>query len=451
MNPVCKNHPGKKGTRRCYRCKQYVCSECQILASRHYFCGIECYEAYVGRSAPNAEASKPADRGGWLAGLRVRLPGPNSRMVLVGGAALGLAVVVGVLWYLIHRIDVLEARLTRVNAEASQKAAPARLAVLEPAPGAMVLSNRISIEGEAEDNHIISLVADGRVLDVTLARNGQFAFEDVRTTRGDNHFVVKMIDSEGRVTTLQELNLVYNNPTVRYLARNVRRGDPRQRQIALTFDGDYLANASSEILDMLKAKDVRCTFFVTGRFISRYPEVVRRIVAEGHEVGNHTWSHPHLTTFTENTMHLTHHELSREAFQDELRRTAEAFEVCTGREMAPYWRAPYGEHNLEIREWAAELGYRHIEWTVGRDWASTMDTMDWVADTTSPAYRSADEIVEKILSFGNGSEYGAGGCIILMHLGTMRESDLPHKKIPEIMDGLAEQGYELVKVSELLN
>ncbi|MFQ5709444.1 MAG: polysaccharide deacetylase family protein, partial [bacterium] len=165
---------------------------------------------------------------------------------------------------------------------------------------------------------------------------------------------------------------------------------------------------------------------------------------------NHTWDHPHLTTFAENKLQETRPEVTREFLQDELRKTAAAFMAATGQQMAPYWRAPYGEQNQEIREWAAELGYQHVEWTLGRDWKSTMDTMDWVADTTSPAYRSADEILDKILNYGNGSNHGANGCIVLMHLGTLRNGDFPHKKLPQIIDGLQARGYELVTITELL-
>ena len=102
-------------------------------------------------------------------------------------------------------------------------------------------------------------------------------------------------------------------------------------------------------------------------------------------------------------------------------RTAELYKAVTGKEMNKLWRAPYGEHNYEIRQWAAEVGYRHIGWTVGKNWEEGMDTMDWVADKNSPAYHSADEVVEKILAFGNGNKEGANGTIILMHLGTTRE------------------------------
>ncbi|MFQ5752254.1 MAG: polysaccharide deacetylase family protein [bacterium] len=259
------------------------------------------------------------------------------------------------------------------------------------------------------------------------------------------------MSENGVVTSLETIKIAYNNPTINYLSKNITHGNRFEPKVALTFDGGYLANACEEILDILKAKELQCTIFLSGRFITKYPAIVKRMVAEGHEIGNHTWNHPHLTEFVENKVQVTKSTVTREFLQKQLNDTALAFNACTGQSLMPFWRAPYGEHNLEIREWAAEMGYRHIAWTLGPNWQNTMDTMDWVADSTSPAYHTAEEILEKILGFGNGSNTGANGAIIIMHLGTLRNHDFPHKKLPEIIDGLKAQGYELVRVSEMID
>ena len=100
--------------------------------------------------------------------------------------------------------------------------------------------------------------------------------------------------------------------------------------------------------------------------------------------------------------------------------------------------------------WAAEAGFKHVGWTVGQGWEESMDTLDWVADKNSTAYRSAEEIAEKILNYGKGRNTGANGAIILMHLGSEREDDFPHKKLPEIIDGLKQDGYQLLTISKIL-
>ncbi len=230
----------------------------------------------------------------------------------------------------------------------------------------------------------------------------------------------------------------------------ISRGPTSERKVALTFDGGAEANATQEILDILKAKGIRTTIFLTGGYIRKYPELVRRMVQEGHEVGNHTMTHPHLTTYAENRRQETRAGVNRQLVHKELQQVAALFQEVTGRRMAPYWRAPYGEHNVEIRRWAVELGYLHVGWT--RDAASgeDLDSRDWVADPESRIYASAREIRERILQFGKGRGSGASGGIILLHLGTQRRQDQFHRELPEIIDRFQAQGYRLVTISALL-
>ncbi|MCI0370658.1 MAG: polysaccharide deacetylase family protein [candidate division NC10 bacterium] len=229
----------------------------------------------------------------------------------------------------------------------------------------------------------------------------------------------------------------------------VSRGVKSRKEVALTFDGGSDANVSPEILDILDARGVRATFFLTGDYIRSFPEVVRRMVAEGHEVANHTDSHLHLTTFAQNRRHATRPGLTREAFQGELRRAETAFQAVTGEPMRRYWRAPYGEVNPELLRWAAELGYTHVAWTRGEG-SETLDTRDWVADRSSRLYTSSAVIRDRILGFDEEGGDGAAGGIILMHLASRRREDPVHRRLPEIIDGLRARGYALVPVSELL-
>lgn len=239
-------------------------------------------------------------------------------------------------------------------------------------------------------------------------------------------------------------------PASRLVAEDVTRGNTAIREVAFTFDGGDDANVANEILDALWARRVQTTLFLTGQFIRMHPDLVRRIVAEGHEVGNHTDTHPHLTTYAETRRQQTRSGVSRESLTAQLRRTEEAFQSLTGQPMAPYWRAPYGEHNAEIRAWAAEAGYRHISWTRGAGTAEDLDTRDWVADRSSRIYRSRDEIATRILEFGKNRPEGLNGGIVLMHLATHRKTDRPHEGLPQVLRTLQGQGYRIVTISELL-
>jgi peptidoglycan/xylan/chitin deacetylase (PgdA/CDA1 family) len=173
--------------------------------------------------------------------------------------------------------------------------------------------------------------------------------------------------------------------------------------------------------------------------------LAKRIVSEGHEVANHTDTHPRLTTYKDNRRQRTLRSVKESYLRQELKRAAEKFYSLTGKEMAPYWRAPYGEHNSEIRKWAKDSGYLHIHWTNGRNWREGLDTIDWLADPNSQAYTSSKETKERILkNVSNGS-------IILMHLGTKRKKDPIHKRLEEMIEELRLKGYKLVTISELID
>lgn len=230
---------------------------------------------------------------------------------------------------------------------------------------------------------------------------------------------------------------------------DLSRGPTWEPRLSLTFDGGFEANATEEILNILKSKGVVATMFLTGQYMRRYPDLVRRMIQDGHEVGNHTFSHPRLTTFAKNRRHDTLPGVSRELVQRELREAARVFEQVTGRAMSPYWRAPYGEHNQEIRAWAAEIGYLHVGWTRDPTAGEDLDTRDWVEDPDSPLYYPAEQVRERILNFGTGSAARANGGIILLHLGTQRRRDRVHRELSVVIDGLRRQGYTLVPVSVL--
>ena len=243
---------------------------------------------------------------------------------------------------------------------------------------------------------------------------------------------------------------VRSRPTARSASEDIQRGDVSARQIALTFDGGSEANVVGEILDSLRAANVRATMFLTGQFIRLHPDWVRRMVADDHEVANHTDTHPHLTTYAANRRQQTLPIVTREFLSGQLQQAAESFRTITGKAMAPFWRAPYGEHNREIRAWAAEAGYSHVSWTQGVGTAEDLDTRDWVADRSSHIYRSREEIATRILEFGSGRPEGLSGGIVLMHLNSSRQTDRPHDGLPDLLKALQGQGYRLVTISKLL-
>jgi len=167
-------------------------------------------------------------------------------------------------------------------------------------------------------------------------------------------------------------------------------------------------------LDTLKEKNVRATFFILGQFAKANPDLIKRIVDDGHEIGNHSWSHPDFRT------------LKREQMIEELRKTEETVKEITGRSTKPYFRPPYSYRNQLSINVAGEEGYLTVVWTT--------ETYDWKQGAT------AQTMIESVLK-----EARPGG-IVVLHTSKARDAE----SLPGIIDGLRAEGYTLVTVSEVL-
>ena len=139
---------------------------------------------------------------------------------------------------------------------------------------------------------------------------------------------------------------------------------------------------------------------------------------------------------------MTKPSVNRSLLRRQLIETKRIFEKTTNTKMSPLWRAPYGEINAELISWAEQLGYAHVGWTSG------FDSLDWVSDTDDRLYRSSEEIMDRLLRLAAAPSGRGHGGIVLMPLGVDRPlEEKLSVKLPAIIDGLRELGYELVKVS----
>lgn len=221
-------------------------------------------------------------------------------------------------------------------------------------------------------------------------------------------------------------------------ALNLTRGPGGRKRLVLSFDGGSSAEVAVEVLDLLKARGLRTTLFLTGAFIQRFPALVKRMAAEGHELGNHTMNHPHFAPGMKRDPKWT-----RERVQRELLEADAALLRIAGRPMDPLWRAPYGEHTAEIRRWAEELGYRHVGWSEGAD------TLDWATPNERSLYRTGEAIVKRLQQRLNRD---GDGIIVLMHLGSARRSsDRPTEGLGAFMDRARQEGWSFVPVGALLH
>lgn len=198
------------------------------------------------------------------------------------------------------------------------------------------------------------------------------------------------------------------------------KGDTTTKQIALTFDDGPDPRFTGQVLDKLKTYDVPATFFVLGMRVNSNPDLLRRINSEGHEVGNHTFSHPNLTN------------ASVDELVQEVTDTEQAVEAVIGYRPRLF-RPPYGFITRPQVERLAELNNSIIGWDV--------DTNDWQGIP-------AEEVAQTVLQTTNA------GSIILMHDGgdvnTANPVIYSADALDEIIPTLQDQGYTFVTVSELL-
>lgn len=180
------------------------------------------------------------------------------------------------------------------------------------------------------------------------------------------------------------------------------------KKIALTFDDGPNPKSTKAILATLKKHHARATFFMLGSRVEQYPALVDQVVQEGHEIGNHSWSHRDFT------------KLSKQEVQDEISRTALAVETAAGASPITV-RPPYGATNDLVNE---VIGAKPMLWTI--------DTVDWKSHNP----KAICGIVEK---------EAKDGSIVLMH--DIHETTA--QSLDKMVSSLQKQGYELVTVSEL--
>lgn len=427
-----KRHPERTARRRCFDCKAEICNECQVHLDSHIFCSHQCHLHWqAGEKKARRKKRLTAFLNAFNPAIWWRYPAfrrtdwAKRSMLMVWLLLITNLATVAALFAVTFKVRDLAAVL-----ESNQPSPTSWPPTWLSDPQELNGQAQMRVAARSHDTYVlkngrpVAKVAAGTVTAISVRSDSQEA----------------SVWQLAHATSLDQQRWTVPEPS----SLDLRRG-LQGPGIALTFDGGADRNAVDFILATLQRHQVRATFFLTGDFIARYPQDTRRIVAYGHEIGNHTWSHLHLTTFNENFRHNTLYDVSKEQLQIELLKTAHVFGRVTGKMMAPFWRAPYGETNDEINSWAHELGFQHIGWTAqGRN---TMDTLDWVADPSDPLYVSGAAMAERIVALAQRPEFQGG--IVLMHVGTQRKSDLVQAHLPDMITGIAAAGIPLLTVSEL--
>lgn len=185
-----------------------------------------------------------------------------------------------------------------------------------------------------------------------------------------------------------------------------------EKKIAVTFDSAWDDADLTEVLQALGDYECRATFFVVGDFLEKYPDRVKEMYEKGHEIANHSDTHPHPNS------------LSREEMIKEMDGCDAKIKNITGQKEVLF-RAPYGEYNNLLVQTCKDTGRFCIQWDV--------DSLDWKGLT-------ADQIVKRV------TEKVKNGSIILLHNGAENTA----KALPTLLCELKNQGYEFVTVSDLI-
>jgi peptidoglycan/xylan/chitin deacetylase (PgdA/CDA1 family) len=195
-----------------------------------------------------------------------------------------------------------------------------------------------------------------------------------------------------------------------------------RKVVALTFDCGASAAGVASILSTLRTKGAAATFFMTGRFAETYP-TRSRAIARRYPVGNHSYSHPYLTS------------LSSSAVLDEIRKGAASIRSITRRDPRPLFRFPFGDRDARTIGLVNSLGYGVIGWTV--------DTLGWKGRTGGQTVAS---VVQRVLAALRP------GAIVLMHAGAAADgSTLDAVALPRLIDAVRKRRYDLVTVREFVS
>ena len=193
-------------------------------------------------------------------------------------------------------------------------------------------------------------------------------------------------------------------------------GNTDEKVLYLTFDAGYENGYTERILDTLKRHEVPAAFFLVGDYLERNADLVRRMVQEGHIVGNHTASHPDMSKLKDLT-----------AFQAELAGVETLFQQITGKELPKFYRPPQGIYSQENLEMAKKLGYKTVFWSLA------------YADWDNSKQPGREYAMNKLLGRTHK------GAVVLLHATSKTNAEI----LDELLTKWKAAGYRFAPVSEL--
>lgn len=212
------------------------------------------------------------------------------------------------------------------------------------------------------------------------------------------------------------LFLAFSSPVLAANSQYVTKGSTSSKTVAFTFDDGSDGKNITKILQTLKTNNIKATFFITGKAAENHPQWIKSIVTNGHDIGNHSYSHPDFT------------KTSAAQIKVELDKADAAIKTASGKTTKPYFRAPFGSVNQTMLQAVGNAGYtKTIGWTI--------DTVDWKGV-------SSNTITTKVVA------NATPGMIVLMHAGE-GATGTPGA-LQSMITQLKAKGYQFVTISQLL-
>ncbi len=193
-------------------------------------------------------------------------------------------------------------------------------------------------------------------------------------------------------------------------------GDTSKKTLYLTFDAGFENGYTPAILDALKKHNVQAAFFVVGHYLETAPDLVKRMVEEGHVVGNHTYHHPDMSAIRDQA-----------AFRAELTQTEDAYKEIVGADMPKLYRPPQGKYSIDNLKSAQTLGYKTLFWSLAY--------VDWMQDKQPTAQQAFDKLIPR----------AHNGAVVLLHSTSATNAQI----LDELLTKWEQMGYTFGRISEL--
>lgn len=193
-------------------------------------------------------------------------------------------------------------------------------------------------------------------------------------------------------------------------------GDDSEKVIYLTFDAGYENGYTDSILNTLKKHNVSAAFFLVGNYLDTKPELVKRMVEEGHIVGNHTYSHPDMSAIS-----------TVEAFSEEITKLEDKYKEVTGKNLLKFYRPPRGKFSEENLNMAKAMGYKTVFWSLAY--------VDWLEDKQPTKEEAFSKLLTRIHP----------GAVVLLHSTSRTNCEI----LDELITKWKDMGYTFKSIDQL--